>query len=47
MLARLTWLIPGRVEVGAAPYKHTGSRMGEGQAPRNRMDSDMRRKDAG
>lgn len=33
--------------MGAAPCRHTGLKMGEGQAPRNRMGSDMRREDVG
>lgn len=34
-------------EVGAATCRHTGLKMGEGQAPRNRMGSDTRRENAG
>lgn len=40
-LVRLS-LIPGRGWGWTASSTHTGLRMGEGRAPRNRMDSDTR-----
>lgn len=33
--------------MGVAPCRHTGLEMGGGQAPRNRMGSDMRIEDVG